>query len=57
LVLLVLDEQLAGRKLLDALEGRGLAVKTLGDFGVTGPDRTPTSCVESMRHSARCGCS
>lgn len=39
LVLLVLDEQLAGKKLLDALEGRGLAVKTLGDFGVTGrPD-------------------
>jgi hypothetical protein len=39
LTLLVLDEQLAGKSLMLALEARGLEVKTLGNYGVTGrPD-------------------
>lgn len=36
---LVLDEQLANPRLVQALEERGLQVATVGDFGVTGrPD-------------------
>lgn len=38
-MLLVLDEQLAGKRLVDALRDRGLEVAGVGDFGVTGrPD-------------------
>jgi hypothetical protein len=38
-LVVVLDEQLAGVQLVRALDARGLDVKTLGDFGVTGrPD-------------------
>jgi hypothetical protein len=33
--LLVLDEQLTGKSLVAGLRGRGLAVKTVKDFGVT----------------------
>jgi hypothetical protein len=37
--LLVLDEQLCGRRLIDALGSRGLKVKTVKDFGAAGrPD-------------------
>ena len=39
MTLLVLDEQLAGKSLISALGSRGLEVKTLGDYGLTGrPD-------------------
>jgi hypothetical protein len=39
LALLVLDEQLEAKSLVVALTDRGLAVKTLGDYGLTGrPD-------------------
>ncbi len=39
MTVLVLDEQLAGRRLVTALRDRGLEVRTLADFGLTGrPD-------------------
>jgi hypothetical protein len=39
LTLLVLDEQIASKRLVDGLRARGLEISTVGDFGVTGrPD-------------------
>jgi hypothetical protein len=39
LTLLVLDEQLAGKRLVDGLRSRGLDISTVGDLGMTGrPD-------------------
>jgi hypothetical protein len=39
LPLLVLDEQLAGKRLVDGLRARGLEISTVGDLGLTGrPD-------------------
>jgi hypothetical protein len=50
--LLVLDEGLASRRLVDGLVARGLEVSTVGDFGVTGrPDPDVVRTIGD-RHSA-----
>jgi hypothetical protein len=51
LTLLVLDEQLAGKRLVDGLTTRGLEISTVGELGVTGrPDPDVVRTVDG-RHS------
>jgi hypothetical protein len=53
--LLVLDEQLTAKSLVDGLRPRGLEVKTVKDFGVT-QRAIPTSCAQSEIVTTGIGC-